>query len=145
MSIPLSTASQWWTVWVTCAKVTDDPAARWVSVHAVIQACQDNGKVKTRRVGVVENWIVGETQYDRVVARLGGGATQSGEPHTANVDPRPTPPELAAAVAALQQDDFAQAEHRAWPYRQHTDQQTRADALRICALSLAPRSVERGI
>ena len=131
VEISATVATQWWTVSVSCTQVSADPAARWLTVTIVEQSREPNGKIKSSRSPVVSEWIVDAADYDRLVAHLRSSAEA---PAAAAGE---TPAELGTAVAAMEAGNFRGAVELADGWRNHLDAVLRADALRLCALSLA--------
>ncbi len=129
--VDLSVASQWWTLSVSCSKVEGDPAARWVTLTVVEQRREANGKINSERIPVVLGWTVGTEEYARLIAHLRNGPQAEGAPVGE------TPKALIPALAALESEDFERAVLLAEDLRNHPDTATRADALRLCAISLA--------
>lgn len=139
VEVSATVASQWWTVSIAGSKVAADPVARWLDVGVVVQTRDEKGKVKSERSLVVSEWIVSEAEYDELAEHLRGKAVQApiSEDDNAPYPLRPTPPELADAVEALQREAFVRASQLAAPHRDSSNSAVRADALRICALCRA--------
>lgn len=90
-----------------------------------------------RRFGEPIEVIWESSKKDEAPASVNPGADHSPEASTnasEQVD-RPTPPELQAAVAALQAENHASAITLASGQCQHPDPAVKADALRVCALA----------
>jgi hypothetical protein len=132
VEVGLTVASEWWTISLKCFQVEADPTARWLSVGIVVQKREDNGKVSSQRTPVVSYWQLSAADYTRLVERLRTPAVP-----WQREEPAPAAAPLDAAVAAFESGSPALALSLAENLRTSDDPATRADALRLCALSLS--------
>jgi len=137
-------ASVWRTVEVLGHWVEADAQSRWLAVKVKTHERTDSGKIKVSTDSVVEYWAVTSDEYLAVNHVLEGTATPSVQPESeqpaADDDARPTPVELAPALAAMQAEQYGVCVSLAQAHCQHPDEAVRADAWRMCAMSLSRMS-----
>jgi hypothetical protein len=137
-------ASVWRTVEVLGHWVEADEPSRWLTVKVKTHERTDAGKIKVSSDNVVEYWAVSSDEYLAVNHVLEGTATPLAQPEPeqpgAEDDARPTPIELEPALAAMQAEQYGVCVSLAQAHCQHPDEAVRADAWRMCAMSLSRMS-----
>ena len=138
---------------VTCYQVEADEAARWLTLRLVKVTRDARGKSQREARKVVDGWWVKANDFTAVLRHLRqpvsrrAAAVQAtgskwdmddvGQPSAAPAtdERRADPPELKAAIAALEAGDFPSVIELATGFRGSADRALRIDALRLCALA----------
>lgn len=138
-----SAASAWVTIKLTGRQVESDPSARWLDVAMVLNERTEDGRVKTTSDMLVSAWQLSDADYTTVRHQFREAAAEADplpaqEPESKKQrEPEPLPAELEAAYSAMQSDNFAAALAMARAHCMHPVDNVRADAYRLCALSLS--------
>lgn len=137
-------ASAWVTLKLAGRRVESDPAARWLDVTLVINERTAEGRVASRSDELASAWKLPEEAYaqlrglfrstsDRPAAERATLVASSDQADAS----RPLPAELEAAYVAMESDNYSASLAMARAQCMHPAEHVRADAYRLCALSLA--------
>ncbi|MCL2589459.1 MAG: hypothetical protein FWD67_00950 [Betaproteobacteria bacterium] len=136
-------ASEWCTLRLTGYTVENHSQEYWVNLEWLIHQRENNGKVKVQTKELLRAWILTHDEYAALLHHLNTGYSSSPpsssetEEDTASsqdAEKDPIPQELEPAFEAYKAGDFDEAIARANPYRKHSEEFIRTDALRLCAL-----------
>lgn len=125
--------SPWHTLKVSCVADPGDAAFCLIRVDRITHTRKDNGKISTSSETVLKLRFLAPDDYLALVQHL-KSTVPAGAPDTADEAPA-DPPELVAAIDALQAARFDEALALATPHIGSTAAALNADARRVCALA----------
>ncbi len=127
--------SPWYTLKLSCVADPGDAEFCLIRVDRVTHTRKDNGKISTSSATVSKLRFLAPDDYRALVAHLRGQTQEAtAQPNVEGGAPA-DPPELMAAIAALQAERFDEALALAEPHIDAAAVALTADALRVCGLA----------
>ncbi len=128
-------ASYWWTLQIEGQWLEADVLARWLQLTIVENTRDQQGKVKSERLPMLDLWTVNDEDYRAVAQHVRDNGIQEQTYAPTESDSRPNPVELEPAILALEGGNYGSALVLAQPQQKHPQPEVRADAFRVCAMS----------